>query len=76
MKDELEEEARQTADQEEKAADRQVLEQMLTALGQINKRLKRLEEQQAAASSAAGSFLPVDSSPRGREQGPEPRKGP
>ena len=67
MKDELEEEARQTADQEEEAADRQGRVQMLTALGQLNKRLEKLEEQQSAASSAAGSFLPVESSPSGRE---------
>ena len=68
MEDQLEEEARQATDQEEKAADRQVREQMLTALGQLNKRLERLEEQQSAASSAAGSFLPVGSSPSGREE--------
>ena len=69
MEDELEEEkARQTADQEEKAADRQVREQMLTALGQLNKRLEKIEEKQNAASSAAGSFMPVDSSQSGREE--------
>ena len=69
MEDALEEEARLTADQEEKAANRQVQEQMLATLGQLNKRLEKLEVQQSAASSAAGSFVPVDSSPSGQDGG-------
>ena len=67
MVDEREEEARQAADEEEKETDRQIREQMLTALGQLNQRLEKLEGQQSAASSAAGGFVPVDYSPSGRE---------
>ena len=53
MEDQLEEEAMQATDQAEKAADRQVREQMLDALGQLNKRLEKLEAQPSAASSGA-----------------------
>ena len=66
MEDELKEEAEQAADQEERAANRQVQEQMLTALGQLNQRLERLEEQQSTTRSTIGSFLEVGSSPSGQ----------
>ena len=68
MEDELEEAVRQATEQEEKAADREIREQMLTALGQLNQRLEKLKEQQSEVSSAAGSFLRVGSSPS--RQGP------
>ena len=66
MEDELREEAERAAGQEEKAANRQVQEQMLTALGQLNQRLERLEARQSSAGSIDGSFLQVDSSQSGQ----------
>ena len=65
MEDELAEEMAAKLE-EEIAANRQVQERMLEALGQLNKRLEKLEEQQSVASSADGSFIPVDSSQSGR----------
>ena len=53
MEDEPEGGPKPSADQEGRAANRLVQEQMLTALGQLNKCLERLEEQQSASSSAA-----------------------
>lgn len=68
MEDALEEEAKQAARQEEQTANRQVQEQMLTALGQLNQRLERLEAPRAP-SSADGSFVAVPISPQESSQG-------
>ena len=68
MEDELEAEAKkEAADKEEKASNRRIQEEMLTALGQLNQTLEKLETQSRAPSSAAVSFVPVDSSPSGQD---------
>ena len=63
MEDQLEEEANKA---QEKEADRQIRSQMLAALSQLNQRLEKVEGQQSAASSGAGSFIPVGPSPTGQ----------
>ena len=59
---------RRVADQEEKDANRQVQKQMLATVGQLNKRLEKLEEQLSAMGSAAGSLPPMVSSQSGPEE--------
>ena len=64
MEDELEEEAKLSATQEELAANRQVQKEMLAALGQLNQRLERLEAPRAP--SSADSFVAVEPNQNGQ----------
>eukprot|EP00959_Pyramimonas_sp_CCMP1952_P031677 664668-Pyramimonas_sp.AAC.1 len=57
--DELTEEGKQAVDLEEKQVNRRAQEETPSALGQLNQRLERIEEQPKAPSTADGSLRPA-----------------